>query len=142
MHRILAIAKREYVARFRTKAFLIGTIMTPVLMVAWIAAPQYFDSRARAHEVLVLDQSGDPGLFGALERRLERANLDRGRGGQARPLTALFRLEHRPLGPEEDLAAVRQRLLAEHHAGDRERVLLLLGPGVLRDRDPEYHGTT
>ena len=67
MHRILAVAKREYMARLRTKTFLVGTIMTPLLMVAWIAAPEYFASRARAHDVLVLDQSGDPGLFALKE---------------------------------------------------------------------------
>ena len=95
MHRILAVAKREYMARLRTKTFLVGTIMMPLLMVAWIAAPEYFASRARAHDVLVLDQSGDPGLFAAMQGRLQKATRDTGREARRRPLSALFSLEHR-----------------------------------------------
>ena len=38
MHRILAVAKREYMARLRTKTFLVGTIMTPVVALAVLVA--------------------------------------------------------------------------------------------------------
>ena len=35
MEKILVIVKREYLQRVRTRAFLIGTILTPVLLLVF-----------------------------------------------------------------------------------------------------------
>ena len=54
MKKVLIIIKREYLVRVRTKAFLIGTIVTPLLMLALIILPIFFATRGggvrRRHE--------------------------------------------------------------------------------------------
>ena len=42
MNKVLIIIKREYLVRVRTKAFLIGTLVSPLLMLALIALPIFF----------------------------------------------------------------------------------------------------
>ncbi|MFC2169164.1 ABC transporter permease [Acidobacteriota bacterium] len=39
MHKILSVIKREYLQRIRTKSFIIGTILAPILMAAFIVIP-------------------------------------------------------------------------------------------------------
>jgi ABC-2 type transport system permease protein len=142
MHRILAVAKREYLSRLRSKTFLFGTILLPVAMVLWIAAPGYFASKAAARDVLVLDQSGDGQLFPAIAQRVASARRETAGESVGKPLSQLFRLERREVAPGADIEALRQQLGSERPSGGRERVLLVLRPGVLQDARPEYHGMT
>lgn len=72
MKKVLIIIKREYLVRVRTRAFMIGTIISPLLMLALIALPIFFATRGGGdRRVTVLDQSGDPELFDAIKRGLE-----------------------------------------------------------------------
>jgi ABC-2 type transport system permease protein len=72
MNKVLIIIKREYLVRVRTRAFLIGTMVSPLLMIALIALPIFFATRGGGdRRVTVLDQSGDPDLFDAIRKSLE-----------------------------------------------------------------------
>ncbi len=60
MNKLLAIVRREYVARVRSKWFLFSTILAPVLLVGAMALPVVLASRQadRLVNVSVLDESG------------------------------------------------------------------------------------
>lgn len=143
MHRILAIAKREYLTRVRSKAFMAGTLTIPLAMAVWVMAPGYFASKsAGVREVAVLDQSGDPELFAALQTRLAQTERDARAEARGKPLTELFRLEHVPVLAQVDLDALCRDQERLRGRGGRERALLVLRPDVLAGGAPEYHGLT
>lgn len=144
MHRILAIAKREYVVRVRKKAFWIGTALIPMAMVVWVMAPGYFASKSTGRrEVTVLDQSGDPGLFAALQQRLSATERDaRGEAG-GKPLDTLFTLEHERVPDGVDLDVLRRQHERRRARGSGyEHVLLVLRADVLAGATPHYYGVT
>jgi ABC-2 type transport system permease protein len=70
MHNIWLIAKREYLERIRTKAFLVATILIPVLMGGFVFGSGYLSSRAKsaAHVAIV---SADPTFAGDLKSELK-----------------------------------------------------------------------
>jgi ABC-type Na+ efflux pump permease subunit len=72
MKKVLIIIKREYLVRVRTRAFMIGTIISPVLLLALIILPGFLAERGSGGErrITVLDQSGDPKLFDAINERV------------------------------------------------------------------------
>jgi len=47
MDKILIIIRREYLVRVRTRAFLIGTIASPILLLALIILPGFFGDAGR-----------------------------------------------------------------------------------------------
>ncbi len=142
MHRILAVAKREFLARARSKAFLLGTLLLPLAVVGWIMAPDYFASKAQgARDVLVLDQSGDPELGAALARRLAEARFERGRDRRSEPLARSFSLAHETVPAAADVDALREERRRAQPPG-RELAFLVLRAGVLAQVEPEYHGQT
>jgi ABC-2 type transport system permease protein len=139
MSRIVTIARREFLTRLRSLAFVLGTLLTPLAAFCWLALPGYLATQAAGRQdVLVLDQSGDPELYPTLVTVLARESAT-GPGGA--PLAELFSLQREALGPGDDLAALRRARAAERHEGDG-RALLVLPTGVLADADPEYFGAT
>ncbi len=76
MHKIWVIAAREYFAAVRTKAFVIGLLMMPLLMggsilVQWILKDLHdTDSKSFA----VIDRTCDQRYFQAIEKRVEAYN--------------------------------------------------------------------
>lgn len=73
MHNIWLIAKREYLERIRTKAFLIATILIPVLMGTFVFGSGYLASRTKSsgHIAVV---SSDPGFSADLKHELQVGN--------------------------------------------------------------------
>jgi ABC-2 type transport system permease protein len=70
MHNIWLIAKREYLERIRTKAFLIATILIPVMMGTFVFGSGYLASRAKSssHVAIV---SSDPVFSADLKQELQ-----------------------------------------------------------------------
>ncbi len=70
MHNIWLIAKREYLERIRTKAFLIATILIPLFMGVFVFGSGYLASRAKssAHLAIV---SADSTFANDLKRELQ-----------------------------------------------------------------------
>src|SRR5262245_25363388 len=76
MKKVWVIIKREYLVRVRTRAFAIGTVISPLLLLGLIILPGFLAERGGGGErhVTVLDQSGDPELFAGIKNRVESKN--------------------------------------------------------------------
>lgn len=74
MRKIFAVIRREYLTRVRTRAFVIGTVLGPLFMVALVSAPILLERRETAPKrVAVVDASGTG--FGALVSQALRREL-------------------------------------------------------------------
>jgi ABC-2 type transport system permease protein len=80
MRRILTVAETEFLQLVRTKAFIIGILIVPVMMVAFISfmnyAEEHVDTTDRA--VAVIDGTGV--LYDGLAARAAKHNLEAGEG--------------------------------------------------------------
>lgn len=134
MKKILVIIRREYLTRVRTKAFVIGTIATPVLMLALILVPSLLATRGGGErQVFVLDQSGDTGLFDAIESRVRGGSTDGRTRGDTR-----FVLHHVPVREGDDVESLQEEYNARVEK-DTDLSYVLLGPGILDGAEAEYY---
>ncbi|MFP4081806.1 MAG: ABC transporter permease [Candidatus Aminicenantes bacterium] len=104
MRKILSVIKREYIQIVRTKGFIIGTILGPVLMASFIVIPIVVSlvSVGQQERIGVIDLSGKvyPGLVKKLDHKLK--------DGRSRYLMERYR----PSGDPEDLRRrLNQRVL-------------------------------
>ncbi len=80
MRKILSVLKREYIQIVRTKGFIIGTILGPVMMAAFIVVPVIMSTMAvdKQESIGVVDLSQE--VFSDLDKRLdqEQYRLDDG----------------------------------------------------------------
>ena len=76
MKKILSVIKREYIQIVRTKGFIIGTILGPVLMASFIVIPILVSviSVGQQERIGVIDLSQD--IFEALEKKLDNKLKD------------------------------------------------------------------
>jgi ABC-2 type transport system permease protein len=141
MKKVFIIIKREYLVRVRTKAFMIGTIISPLLMLGLITLPIFFATRGGGERrVTVLDQSGDPDLFDAINRTLtgkfdsadELNKRDPGVGNTT------YRLTRRVVTSNEEMQSALAELQAKA-AKDPDATYLVLRPGSLDKIEPEYY---
>ena len=122
------IAKREYLARLRSKGFWISTIALPVMMAAWAVLPSLMVAKARTSQKLaVVDRTHE--VAGLLRETLD--DLAKRTAGQVS-----FDLE--VVEPETDAAAQRaaldQRVLDEEIAA-----WVWIDPEMLAENRVEYH---
>jgi ABC-2 type transport system permease protein len=75
MNRLLAIVRREYLERVRSKAFLVSTVLGPVLLAGFMIAPSILMARQRgsALRIVVVDATG--ALRGGVEQELRQQNV-------------------------------------------------------------------
>lgn len=61
MRKIWLVMKREYLARVRTRSFIIGTVAFPLMMIGVIALPAILLRHQSAHtlKITILDQTGE-----------------------------------------------------------------------------------
>jgi ABC-2 type transport system permease protein len=141
MDKILAIIKREYLVRVKTRAFLISTMLSPLLMLALTILPIFFATRGGGErKVTVLDQSGDPELFSAITKSMDsrygdQAELKRSDPGVG---TTHYTLVRRVVGPTEDLEEAQQPY-KQQASKDPDSTYLVLSPGILTGTEPEYY---
>ena len=76
MDKVLLIIKREYLARVRTKGFILGTILTPLLLASTMVIPILFMERSseKKYRLVVLDQTNDQPLYSRIEQLLKEKN--------------------------------------------------------------------
>ncbi len=125
--RLLPIVRREYLERVRSRAFLIGTVLGPILMAAFTVLPSLLMAKQRGKplRIAVLDEGG--ALRSVVESALATRQVD-GRN----------RFEIRPAGagaPEQ----VRERLKQAVLAGEIDGYLFLPRDALERSV-AEYHG--
>jgi ABC-2 type transport system permease protein len=101
MRRVLAVARREYVERVRSKAFVIGTVLGPLLLGGVMLGPSVLMSkqRGRALRVTVVDDTRRVG-----------AGVEKSLAGQR--AAGIDRFEVVATREGDDLAALRGRVLA------------------------------
>ncbi len=83
MRKAWVVAKREFLERVRTRQFVIGTVLGPVLLGGLIIAPILLQTGTRPKRIVVLDAA--TGQFGAtVEAALTRATRDGKPDGERR----------------------------------------------------------
>jgi ABC-2 type transport system permease protein len=76
MEKILVIIRREYMTRVRSKGFMIGTVISPLIMMSFVLVPILM-TRSSAGDKLslvVLDQTGDAELITRVDQLLNQDN--------------------------------------------------------------------
>ncbi len=135
MRRALLIAKRDYLAAVRTRAFLIGLIVAPLLFgggflgIALMRAKPDLNTR----RIAVVDHSSGAAvhIFQAAKEKSERGAVDSATGRQVAPR---YELENVAAGPE---GADALRLALSDRVRSRELdAFVEIGQGVLRPDAP------
>lgn len=115
MGKILAVIKREYFSRVRSRGFVIWTILTPVLGAALLLGPAFFSRSSQQNtRVVVLDQSGDAAIFTRADKALSRGTA-----------TEHFKLERVAVGPGDNLMNYTPELNRQINAGELTGYLIL-----------------
>ncbi|MGA9771071.1 MAG: ABC transporter permease [Blastocatellia bacterium] len=140
MKKVLVIIKREYMVRVRTKAFLIGTIISPVLMLALVILPGLLAATGGGNrDVTVLDQSGDSKLFDSIKSRVEGRSMGADETADKRgPSGTRYILSQKIVPPEQDIEEIIKTDYSQGGEKDSDRAYLILPPNVLNDGRPEY----
>jgi ABC-2 type transport system permease protein len=139
MKKVWAIIKREYVVRVRTRAFVISTVASPLLLLALALLPGLLAARGGGERhVTVLDQSGDPQLFGLIKNRLEPHEAGGDEAGDNQPQLTRYVLERRVVGPGEDVEKVINDDYLAGGKADQDKAYLILPAGVFDGAKPEY----
>src|SRR5258708_3297132 len=142
MKKVLIIIKREYLVRVRTRAFILGTIISPLFLLGVIILPGFLAGRGGGgqRQITVLDQTGDSRLFDAIKDRLEThvlrpdSNEENEFGGVTQ-----FVLTRQIVPPDQNPNDSIRRASTGGDDKGSEKAYLILGPGVLGDGAPEYH---
>lgn len=128
MNKAFVVIKREYLQRVRTRAFLIGTIATPVFMLAITVLPILLAGKGGGErKLVVLDQSGDPGLFEAVQKQV----TDRSFGTK-------YNLSEVVIPQNQNIDPITKERTAEAYK-DSKLAFLVLRPGILEGVEPEYY---
>ncbi len=126
MNKLLTIIKREYLTRVKSKGFIIGTILGPIIMSSFVLVPVLIGrySGPDKYSIVILDQTGDTTLYGRLNSLLEPK-----RSGQAR-----YEFSREEVKSGEDLEARRQ-VLAERMARKEIDGILILPADALNQKE-------
>ncbi|MEW6209096.1 MAG: ABC transporter permease [Acidobacteriota bacterium] len=127
MDKLLAIIKREYLMRVKSKGFLLSTFLTPLLMAALVLLPAFLLSKTwRAdYRLIVLDQTQDAALYTRVEKHLLTDASNR------------YQIR-REIVAEAQLDA-RKRELNREIDEDRLSAYIVVPPSVLDDGKIAYH---
>jgi ABC-2 type transport system permease protein len=152
MRKFLAVVKREYVQRVRSKFFVIATILGPVLMAAFTIVPAMMMGikSGGPTRLVIVDQTGR--MYERLARELSSPQ-DSANDSQATPTPlaptgkpqvnqpgqmsrATFTVEESRVG-DKSLADVRHDLEARIQNREIDGYIVL-PPGLLKNEQPEY----
>lgn len=107
MKKVIAVIRREFVARVRTKAFVISTILLPVMIVFFAVVPALLMSGSNeTRRIAVVDASGS-GLGQQVSSTLGAQKLDDKSGAAASYTLKVFPAN------SDNLASVRDGLIAK-----------------------------
>lgn len=138
-NKVMAVVRREFTARVRTKTFVISTILLPLVILFIAVVPALLMGGSdRTTRIAVVDASG-VNLGTQVERVLSAETLDK--GTQAKP-----RYEVKVFPATGDVTAVRDRLLGKagfsrNDADGAWDGVLVFGADVLSTGKPTYYGS-
>ncbi len=126
MDKLKAIIKREYLTRVRGKGFIIGTLLSPLVMMSFVFLPALFVrfGGPSQYRVTVLDQTPDASLF----ERVDKALAPK----RARDEKYVFTRE--ALSPQEDPQARQPQLDEQIKAGTLDGYLILPSDVLTREK--------
>lgn len=126
MSKIRTIIRREYLTRVKSRGFVIGTIIGPLVMSSFVLVPFLLGrySGPDQYRIAMLDQTGDP----ALTERM-KSLLDNQKAGQAR-----YEVTREEVKPGEDLEPHRQAM-ADKLARKELDGYLVLPPDALTQKE-------
>ncbi|MCU0621396.1 MAG: ABC transporter permease [Gemmatimonadales bacterium] len=135
MHKVWAVVRREFLERVRTRAFLLGTLLFPLLMLGLTLLPVLLERRETAPKrIAVVDAStgeAGPRVVDAL------AAARRGEGGAARYVVTRVPAEGDGVSVRDTLV---RRTGTEGEGTRYDGILVLTDDGVAKGRIP-YYGT-
>jgi ABC-2 type transport system permease protein len=140
MKKIIAVVRREFVERVRTKAFVISTVLLPVFMVAIVLLPALMMSGGdRASRVAVVDAS-TTGLGPSVSKALQSEKIGNGADAKARYTVKVFP------ATSVDMAKVRDGLIGETGFSGKKHKdgwngVLVLGDDTLSTGKFSYYGS-
>jgi len=126
MNKLWTIIKREYLTRVKSKGFVIGTILGPIIMSSFVLVPFLIGrySGPDKYSIVVLDQTGDTSLYERLD-----ALLIPKRSGQPR-----YEFIREVLNPGEDMET-RRLAFAERMARKEFDGILILPADALNQNE-------
>jgi ABC-2 type transport system permease protein len=126
--------------RVKTRAFLIGTILSPVLLLVLILLPGFLATRGGGERrVTVINQTGDAGLFDAIKAKMEERSDDIPMSGDQASLRATeFTLTHVVAPASQSIEELAEQYAAEVRR-DSSRTFVILPAGVLDNATPQYY---
>ncbi len=139
MHKILLVARRDFIETIRTKEFLIGLVLMPILFggggLAMALIKDKPDTRTR--RIAVLDRTGRTAatVIQALQAKSERELFDKKTGRQVKPRYVFDPVAPQPGNPDAQRLALSNRV----RRGDLF-AFLEIGSGTLRttkESDPD-----
>lgn len=124
MRNVLLIIRREFLERVRTKAFVLGTVLFPVFMLAMIFLPALIKTGGGERTLVLVDQS-PVGIGQKVAETLQAPRSDE---------SAIRYTVERTAGPLEPLRArLNERVESKEIAG-----YLFVGPDVLQSNRVAY----
>ncbi|MEO9079640.1 MAG: ABC transporter permease, partial [Rhodanobacter sp.] len=139
MKKIIAVVRREFVERVRTKAFVISTVLLPVFMVAMVVLPAIMMRGGdRTSRVAVVDASSTS-LGQPVSRALESEKIGSGSSAKTRYTVQVFP------ATSSDLAKVRDGLIGRTGFSSETRKdgfdgVLVLADDTLASGKLAYYG--
>jgi len=121
MNKLLIVIRKEYLLRVRTRSFVIGTVLGPILIAAIIFGPAILAERTEIsqQDVAVVDESGGR-AFDVLQGLVQGAQAE-AKTEQPQPL----RLERHVLDSVADEDEIRANLAQRVEAGEIDGYLIL-----------------
>ncbi len=107
MKKIIAVVRREFVERVRTKAFVISTVLLPVFMVAMVLLPALMMSGGDRTSRVALVDASTTNLGQRVSQALGSEKIGKGADAKSRYTVQVFP------ATGDDLAKVRDGLIAE-----------------------------
>jgi ABC-2 type transport system permease protein len=140
MRKLLVIAHREYLATVRTKAFVMGVLMMPILLGLSIAATYTFKRMEDKSDrkFAVVDRTPGEKVYAILETSLERRNaeetVDKRTGEQTAPTFSLEKVEPADWSNPTAVDEQRMELSKRVQRGDLTG-FLEVGPEAFKQTD-------
>ncbi len=130
MDKLKAVIKREYLTRVRSKGFIIGTILSPLVMSSFIFIPVLLGRSGGQdkYQIAVLDQNNDAALFASIENAL----------APARPRQPRYELSREVVTSPEEIAA-RKQALSRRVAEKQLDGYLILPADALRQEEMTFY---
>ncbi|MBN1561049.1 ABC transporter permease [candidate division KSB1 bacterium] len=127
--KVMTIVKREYLTRVKTKGFLIGTFLLPVMLIAMMLMPAFFMSRAgksAQQKIAIIDQTG------RLAEKLAQSfgDIKNDKGEQ--------RFQVEMLTTDDDLESTKHRLNGRVNGGELN-AYLIISSTIFSDNTFEMH---